>query len=312
MDGFTPKVAGAQANETPESILEEELERLKHEKNRLKDENSNYIKKHPELQPLLDEFLTEILIKKPHDIVRFGQQFFSEKAKNTQEKIHPNGPLPLVIAGPSGVGKGTLINLLFEKYPSFFGFSVSHTTRGPRPGEQNGVHYNFVSIDEMKAAIEQGKFIEHAQVHTNFYGTSFEAVEKIQSQGKICVLDIDIQGVQNVKRSGLDCKYIFIAPPNMQTLESRLRGRGTETEDKIAVRLKNAKVELEYGLEEGNFDAVVVNSTIDEAFIRLLSFIEEFYSSYGFHIQVEDLQDKKKSTKQKGGDDDEEEEEDDT
>lgn len=160
----------------------------------------------------------------------------------------------------------------------------------------------------MKAAIEQGKFIEHAQVHTNFYGTSFEAVEKIQNQGKICVLDIDIQGVQNVKRSGLDCKYIFIAPPDMETLENRLRGRGTETEEKIAVRLKNAKSELEYGLAEGNFDAIVVNTTLDDAFIRLLSFLDEFYSSYGFQVKADNLTKNKKNNEQKANekeDDDE-------
>lgn len=89
------------------------------------------------------------------------------------------GPLPIVVAGPSGVGKGTLIKLLMDKYPDLFGFSVSHCTRAPRPGEINGVHYNFVSVPEIEKAIENNEFIEYAQVHTNYYGTSIEAVEKV-------------------------------------------------------------------------------------------------------------------------------------
>jgi guanylate kinase len=179
--------------------------------------------------------------------------------------------------------------MLFDKYPSFFGFSVSHTTRAPRPGEEDGIHYYFTTVDAMKTAIDQNQFIEHAQVHTNFYGTSYEAVNRIKEEGRICVLDIDIQGVENVKKSMLECKYIFIAPPTMDDLESRLRGRGTETDDKISIRLENAKKELEYGLEEGNFDAVIVNDTLQNSFIRLLSFLEQFYGEYGFQSRAEDV-----------------------
>jgi guanylate kinase len=182
-----------------------------------------------------------------------------------------------------------LIKLLFEKYPSFFGFSVSHTTRSPRPGEVDGIDYHFTDIETMRAAIQQGKFIESAQVHTNYYGTSYEAVNHISDDGRICVLDIDIQGVQSVKKSSIPCKYIFIAPPTLTDLESRLRGRGTETEEKIQIRLKNAKKELEYGLEEGNFDAVIVNDRIESSFVRLLSVLEKFYQATGFQCRPEDV-----------------------
>lgn len=188
--------------------------------------------------------------------------------------------------------------MLFDKYPSFFGFSVSHTTRAPRPGEEDGVHYNFTTVDAMKVAIAENKFIEHAQVHTNFYGTSYDAVNKIRDEGRICVLDIDIQGVQSVKKSMIECKYIFIAPPTMDDLENRLRGRGTETIDKILIRLENAKKELEYGLEEGNFDAIVVNDSLENAFIRLLSFLEQFYGDFGFVARVEDVNSNKMDGKE--------------
>lgn len=165
---------------------------------------------------------------------------------------------PLVIAGPSGVGKGTLINMLLERYPQHFGFSVSHTTRAPRPGEVNGVHYNFVERSQFERELEQGLFLEHANVHTNMYGTSVRAVEAVQAQGKICVLDIDIQGVKQVKQCSMCTvpRFLFVAPPSLEELERRLRGRGTETEEKIQVRVRNAVEELEYGLHDGNFDKV--------------------------------------------------------
>lgn len=187
--------------------------------------------------------------------------------------------LPVVFAGPSGVGKGTLVKMLMEKYPALFGFSVSHTTRAPRPGEVDGVHYNFVAKEEMEAAIARGEFIEYAAVHTNFYGTSIAAVERVKSQGKVCILDIDIQGVQSVKKSSLVAKYVFISPPSMQALESRLRGRGTETEEKIQVRLQNAGKELEFGQTEGNFDAIIVNNDLDRCFEQLETVLQSWFPS---------------------------------
>jgi len=186
---------------------------------------------------------------------------------------------PVVFAGPSGVGKGTLVKKLMDKYPSLFGFSVSHTTRGPRPGEEDGVHYNFVAKEDMEAAIARGEFIEHAHVHTNIYGTSIAAVEKVKSQGKVCILDIDIQGVQSVKKSTLTAKYLFISPPSMADLESRLRGRGTETEEKIQVRLQNATQEMEFGAGEGNFDVVIVNDNLDKCFDEIIATIKSWFPS---------------------------------
>lgn len=106
---------------------------------------------------------------------------FSTRYFQSLSRDHKQGPLPLIIAGPSGVGKGTLINRLLEQFPKAFGFSVSHTTRGPRPGEENGVHYFFVTQKDFEDAVLRGEFIEHAKVHTNYYGTSFQSVEKVES-----------------------------------------------------------------------------------------------------------------------------------
>jgi len=167
--------------------------------------------------------------------------------------------------------------MLMDKYPACFGFSVSHTTRAPRPGEENGVHYNFVEKDVMQKAIENNEFIEYANVHTNYYGTSVAAVDKVASLGKVCILDIDIQGVRSVKKSTLQCKYLFIAPPSDADLEKRLRGRNTETEEKIQIRLKTAVEELEFGRTPGNFDALVVNDDLNCCFAQLVETVKNWF-----------------------------------
>ena len=140
---------------------------------------------------------------------------------------------PIVVCGPSGVGKGTLLDKLLKEHPDEFGFSVSHTTRAPRVGEVNGVHYHFCGKDEMEQMIRDGAFLEYARVHSNIYGTSVAAVQAVAKDGKTCLLDIDVQGAEAVKRSTLDARFLFIAPPSYEVLEQRLRGRGTETEDKV-------------------------------------------------------------------------------
>mmetsp|Transcript_33980 Transcript_33980/g.62577 ORF Transcript_33980/g.62577 Transcript_33980/m.62577 type:complete len:636 (+) Transcript_33980:126-2033(+) len=187
-------------------------------------------------------------------------------------------PRPVVICGPSGVGKGTLIELLQKHFPdNKFGFSVSHTTRKPREGEENGVHYNFSTVETMKKEIEAGKFVEYAEVHGNYYGTSVKSVESVQNQNLICLLDIDIQGAQNVKKSTLDARYLFVAPPSMEELEKRLRGRGTESEEAMQRRLANAQGEMDYGMGEGNFDAVLVNNDLDETLKEMVGKFEGWF-----------------------------------
>ena len=176
---------------------------------------------------------------------------------------------PIVMCGPSGVGKGTLINRLMADFPGKFGFSVSHTTRAPRPGETDGVHYNFVEKAAMEADIAEGKFLEHAHVHENIYGTSLAAVEAVATKGQVCVLDIDVQGAEIVKKSTLDALFVFIAPPSMEELEKRLRGRGTEKEESIQKRLANAAGEMAKTEVDGFFHAVIVNDDLEKAYGEL-------------------------------------------
>jgi guanylate kinase len=151
-----------------------------------------------------------------------------------------------------------------KAFPNDFAFSVSHTTRVPREGEKEGVHYHFTSVEAIQTDIADGKFVEHAKVHSNYYGTSIEAVQKITNAGKVCVLDIDIQGAELVRATDLNPYFLFVEPPSMEILEQRLRDRNTETDETLQLRLGNAANELAYGKKEGNFDANILNNVLDE------------------------------------------------
>ncbi|GLH01271.1 hypothetical protein R5R35_007026 [Gryllus longicercus] len=179
----------------------------------------------------------------------------------------------IVVCGPSGSGKSTLLRRLFEEFPDKFGFSVSHTTRQPRPGEEDGKHYHFTSKEVMQDAIAKGEFLETAVFSNNMYGTSKAAVDRVSRSGKVCVLDIEVQGVQQVKETDLKPLYIFVKPPSLMVLEKRLKDRGTETDESLQRRLDTAKSELEYGSKPGNFDLVLVNDSLEKAYEQLRTFI---------------------------------------
>ncbi|XP_061549206.1 guanylate kinase isoform X2 [Phycodurus eques] len=155
------------------------------------------------------------------------------------------GPRPVVLSGPSGAGKSTLLKKLMKEYSGVFGFSVSHTTRNPRPGEENGKDYHYVTRGAMQAAIDKGEFIESAEFSGNMYGTSRAAVQAVKARNLICILDIDMQGVKNIKKTDLNPIYISIQPPSLELLEARLRDRKTESEESLQRRLHAAKVDIE-------------------------------------------------------------------
>ncbi|KAL2139240.1 hypothetical protein VTI28DRAFT_5472 [Corynascus sepedonium] len=180
---------------------------------------------------------------------------------------------PVVISGPSGVGKGTLYKLLFQRHPDTFTLSVSHTTRSPRPGEQDGVDYHFVTKEAFLELKAQNGFLENAQFGDNFYGTSKATIEEQTAKGKIVVLDIEVEGVKQIRASGFPARYVFIAPPSEEELEKRLRGRGTEKEESIQKRLKQAKVELEYSKVPGIHDRIIVNDDLEKAYKELEEFV---------------------------------------
>ena len=183
--------------------------------------------------------------------------------------------LALIISGPSGVGKSTIVGHLEAMCPGLR-FSISCTTRAPRPGEIDGVHYHFLTRERFKALLAEGGLLESALVHGNYYGTPKTPVTEAIDDGAVILLDIDVQGMRLVCQAlggtpyGARLRTVFIAPPSMEELERRLRGRGTETPESLARRLKNAAGEMACA---GEYQHTVVNHDAREAARKLLEII---------------------------------------
>ncbi len=176
-----------------------------------------------------------------------------------------------VIAAPSGAGKTTLVKALMAEEPRMR-FSVSYTTRPPRPTEVDGRDYHFVSPDEFQAMIERNEFLEHARVFDNLYGTGLAVVERDLAAGQSLLLEIDWQGARQVRARLPAARSIFILPPTRRALEERLRSRSTDTESVIERRLRDAAQDLGHWSE---FDYVVVNDRFERALADLLEIVHE-------------------------------------
>ena len=170
-----------------------------------------------------------------------------------------------IVAGCSGVGKGTLLKLFLEKNPDIK-LSVSATTRKPRQGEEDGISYFFISKEEFQNAINNNEFLEWAEFSGNFYGTKKSFVEKTLAKGSDLILEIEVQGAKQIKEKMPEATSIFIMPPSLKDLEARLRGRHTESEEAIQKRLGAAAREIEAGK---SFDYRIINDNIEEALVNM-------------------------------------------
>lgn len=180
-----------------------------------------------------------------------------------------NKPRLFVIAAPSGGGKTSLIAALLKR-DERVSLSVSHTTRPPRPGEIDGVHYHFVDEPTFLKRAEKGAFLEHARVFDHWYGTSRKSVQDILDSGLDVLLDIDWQGARQIKQNFPDCCTIFILPPSLETLRMRLSKRAQDSEEVIDRRMRAARAELSHG---GEFDFLIVNDDFDQALADLHSIV---------------------------------------
>ncbi|EPY34250.1 guanylate kinase [Strigomonas culicis] len=188
----------------------------------------------------------------------------------------------IIVCGPSGVGKGTLLKRLFDNFGSRFAYSVSHTTRAPRAGEQDGREYHFAKREDVIKMRDNNEFLELCEVHGNFYGTSIAAVKAVQEANKTCVIEIDVQGAEKVKQlsapthgdaTGIQAAYLFITAPQ-EELEKRIRGRGQDNDEMLQKRLATAEKEFAFLEAHPNFfDAVIVNDDLDASYGRLVDAI---------------------------------------
>ncbi len=189
--------------------------------------------------------------------------------------------LLLVVSAPSGAGKSTLCNRLIEKFLGMT-YSISCTTRAPRSEEKNHEHYHFISKEEFSVRVDNGEFIEHAEVHGNFYGTLKQMVEKALAGGNDIIMDIDVQGAAHIREACTNLPKedpvrkgfvdIFIAPPSMEELRQRLCGRSTDTQEVIETRMRNAEEEMKH---RDLYRHQVVNNDLNEALKNLERIVEE-------------------------------------
>jgi guanylate kinase len=175
-----------------------------------------------------------------------------------------------VLSGPSGVGKGTVVAAVREMHPHIW-VSVSCTTRAPRGGERDGVEYRFVDRATFQAMVERGELLEHAEFAGNLYGTPRAPVYEHLAAGVPTLLEIELQGVRQVRGAMPDAQFVFLVPPSWDELDRRLSGRGTEPRSVIDARLARARVELQ---AEGEFDKVIVNDEVQRAAAELVALIE--------------------------------------
>ena len=177
-----------------------------------------------------------------------------------------------VLSGPSGAGKGTILKRVLEQRPEL-SLTVSATTRKPRTGEVEGVAYYFMDDDSFQRLVAQDAVLEWARVHDHCYGTLRREVDQIIAQGRSVVLEIDVQGALNVRKQRPDAVLLFVEPPSMEVLEQRLRARGSETPETLALRLANAHHEMDLA---SSYDARIVNDNLDDAVQQTIALIEHY------------------------------------
>ncbi|RLB75638.1 MAG: guanylate kinase [Deltaproteobacteria bacterium] len=179
------------------------------------------------------------------------------------------GGLLFVLSAPSGTGKSTVIKEVRLRIDKL-GYCVSHTTRNPRPGEKDGVHYHFVTQSRFKEMIDKGAFVEWATVYGEYYGTAVDSLQRELDKGVDVILDVDPVGAQNIRKRFADAVLIFLIPPSLKVLEQRLRGRGTDSTQTIAKRLEKAVSEVK---ESVHYDYIVINDDLETAVGDVISII---------------------------------------
>lgn len=189
----------------------------------------------------------------------------------------------IIMSGFSGSGKGTITKALLDNYKEEYALSISATTRAPRAGEEDGVHYFFLTREQFESMISEGEFLEHAQYVGNYYGTPMKYVKEQMALGKNVILEIEIQGALQVKKMMPEALLLFVTPPSAKILEDRLRGRGTETEDVIASRMARAVQEAE-GCEV--YDYLVVNDKLDDSVERIHQIIQSEKCKMNLNIEL--------------------------
>ena len=242
-------------------------------KDDVKKEHVAYISKHPEIRQLLNDFTSTLLLEKPEDVYTYCQDYFS--FFNTDKEPIKNKPL--VISGPEGVGKSSLADLLVKHFPNAFVRSIRRTTRKPNPGEKSGEKYVFLTPEEFTSEVTKHSFIEHSEKNGIKSGTDKGFVKKVTEESKVCVIEVDIKGAENIRKSGTDSNYIWIDPPTLGALKERIQAKTKESEEVINEKAKQAEVEMKLAKRSDLYEKFILNSELEDTFKRLIVTLNDLY-----------------------------------
>lgn len=250
----------------------EVLAYLSTRKDELMQQHDEYISEHLEIREVLNDFLSSVLLSKPDDVFVYAKEYF-----------HPFNPTPqknkpLILVGPSGVGKRTLIDAVLQQYGDIFDRKRSVTTRAERPNnEKSKENFLFVSAPTFQQMIQNNEFIEHRELSDGvFYGTRRSELERIQGLGKIPIIEVDVEGALEINRRGHEGNFLFIYPPSFEELRRRI-GNRIETEQEFKVRIREAIRQIELANNSVLFTNKLVNDTLDDAKDQFFTLIKALY-----------------------------------
>jgi len=228
-------------------------------------------------QKEMENKIEEIILEKINENVNNENQNNERKSKISYK--------PLVVVGPSGVGKGTLLEYLTKRFNNLFNRAISHTTRNKRQHELDGVHYYFIDKDNFENKIKENHFLEHANIHGNMYGTSFQSIKDVENKKQICILEKDFQGALAIRKANIDANYVFITcNGQIETLRQRLKGRQTENDEQINNRLKTAEIEFDFlNKNLSLFDCVLSNDDLITAQNEFVNILKKWYPCISSH-----------------------------
>lgn len=269
------KVGVASAAPEAEELTFQEIQQLNDRKNELKRSYSEYVRAHPEIRSLLNDFMCAVLMEKPEDIFEFAHNHFG--AMQPPRDDMPKGHTPLIVCGPLGVGRATLIQGLKNAFPERVISPVRTTTRPQSAGEKDGSDFIFLSREAMTADLENGKLIEHETIDGELYGTSFSSINDAVATGKVCVLALDVEQAQTATEGARleGMRLLFVRPPTSEAMADRLRAKGVN-EMRIPNLVQLCNEDMAFA-KSPHVGAVVVNAVLKSAMADFRSAVVEWY-----------------------------------
>ena len=240
-------------------------------KDEVKKEHTTYISKHPEVRQLLNDFLSTLLLEKPEDVYSFSQEYFSFFNTNKEAAQQK----PLVLSGPSAVGKETLISMLLKHFPETFELNKTYTSK-ELVDEKDKENYAFLSAEDFTSEITKHNFLEYSEINGHLYGTHKGFIKEVMEKGKICLIKVDIRGAERIHKSSADCVHVWVDPPSLDSLKERMALRQKEGEN-LEEKVEKAENETKEAKRSSFYNKYVVNKDLQACFTGLVECLRDLY-----------------------------------